>query len=79
MCILEVSLIMSDLTIETYPENWNGDEELIQRRIIEVSSGDEINQERSEAISRLKNFNAAKGNINSLRNTVDDLIKALRF
>ena len=70
---------MAHVTIETYPQNWNGNEELIQRQIIEVSAVDEINVGRNEAIKRLKDFNPTKGNINSLRNTVDDLIKVLRF
>lgn len=66
-------------TIETYPQNWNGDEELIKHHTVELSAADEINQERNEAIKRLKDFNPTRGNLTSLRNTVDDLIKALRF
>ena len=79
MCILEVSIIMPHLIIETYPQNWNGDEELVKQHIVEASTVDEINQGRNEAIKRLKDFNPTRGNLTNLRNTVDDLIKALRF
>ena len=63
-------------TIETYPENWSGDIAHVKIRYIEETESLEL---ITEAKSRLIDFNPDRGSVSDLRNTIDDILTALRW